>query len=146
MPKRPRENELDADTETSASKRLDRHQQTRKPNDPKDRRSSFQSYEPIRKRILQFLDTKSLLAMVRVSKEMRSTIYSHEWNINEKLWRFVDDPVEFRSLLGEHNGFISGSFAIQFFERVVWPESDLDLFLEHRSRWDLVFKHLHSQG
>jgi hypothetical protein len=32
--------------------------------------------------------------------------------------------------LGEHDALISGSFAIQFFDGVVWHESDLDIFVE----------------
>lgn len=32
--------------------------------------------------------------------------------------------------MGKHNALISGSFALQFFERVTWPKSDLDLFVE----------------
>ncbi|RYP70459.1 hypothetical protein DL769_004948 [Monosporascus sp. CRB-8-3] len=32
-------------------------------------------------------------------------------------------------MLGRSNALISGSFALQFFERVVWPESDLDIMI-----------------
>ena len=32
--------------------------------------------------------------------------------------------------MGKYGALISGSFAIQFFERVVWEESDLDIFVE----------------
>lgn len=31
--------------------------------------------------------------------------------------------------MGKHDALISGSFAIQFFERVMWKESDLDIFI-----------------
>ena len=42
----------------------------------------------------------------------------------------MDNPVNFRSELAKHQGLISGSFALQFFEGVVWPKSDLDIFIE----------------
>ena len=32
--------------------------------------------------------------------------------------------------MATHDALISGSFAIQFFERVNWNESDLDIFVE----------------
>ena len=32
--------------------------------------------------------------------------------------------------MAAHNALISGSFAIQFFERLHWNESDLDIFVE----------------
>ena len=32
--------------------------------------------------------------------------------------------------MGELNAIISGSFAVQFFERVTWPSSDLDLYVK----------------
>ncbi|RYP36499.1 hypothetical protein DL768_010932 [Monosporascus sp. mg162] len=33
-------------------------------------------------------------------------------------------------MLGRSNALISGSFALQFFERVMWPESDLDIVIQ----------------
>ena len=32
--------------------------------------------------------------------------------------------------MGKHGALLSGSFTIQFFERVMWQESDLDVFVE----------------
>lgn len=32
--------------------------------------------------------------------------------------------------MGQHDALISGSFALQFFERVLWKESDLDMFVQ----------------
>lgn len=40
------------------------------------------------------------------------------------------DPQSFRSQMGRHNALVSGSVALQFFERVVWKESDIDIFIE----------------
>lgn len=40
--------------------------------------------------------------------------------------------LRFRELQCATGMFISGSTAVQFFDRAVYPESDLDLYLEHR--------------
>lgn len=40
------------------------------------------------------------------------------------------DPIRLRSLLGKHDALISGSFVIQFFDGVLWKESDLDVYME----------------
>jgi hypothetical protein len=48
---------------------------------------------------------------------------------------FTDDQIlHFRHLQATTGMVISGSTALQFFERVLYPESDLDLYVEHRYR------------
>jgi len=53
-----------------------------------------------------------------------------QWNVDRGLNRFVQDPKGLRSQMGIHNALISGSFVVQFFDRVVWKEADLDVFVE----------------
>lgn len=71
-----------------------------------------------------------------------STHLKARWDINKKLRRFVTDPEELRSKLGEHDALISGSFVIQFFDGVVWPESDLDIFVENGKGASELGRHL----
>jgi hypothetical protein len=52
------------------------------------------------------------------------------WDINRALRRFLDNPLAFRTLLGETDALISGSFVLQFLEGVVWKNSDLDVFIQ----------------
>lgn len=52
------------------------------------------------------------------------------WNIDRDLQRFVREPRRFREQLGKCDGLISGSFALQFFEREYWEGSDLDIYVE----------------
>ena len=48
---------------------------------------------------------------------------------------FTDDQIlRFRHLQATTGVIISGSTALQFFERILYPESDLDLYVEHRYR------------
>lgn len=44
--------------------------------------------------------------------------------------------------MGKHDVLISGSFAIQFFERVTWKESDLDLYAQAGSSTEALHKYL----
>lgn len=61
---------------------------------------------------------------------MYQSLISAQWNVDRGLKRFVQDPKGLRSHMGIHNALISGSFAVQFFERVVWKDSDMDIFVE----------------
>jgi hypothetical protein len=63
-------------------------------------------------------------------------------DINAKLRHFVDNPTAVRSCLGHYNGLISGCFALQFFERAVWPKSDLDLFFEKANGYEEMIEYL----
>ncbi|KAH8801895.1 hypothetical protein DL96DRAFT_1823440 [Flagelloscypha sp. PMI_526] len=53
---------------------------------------------------------------------------------------FVDDQqiVELRRIQAVTNFVVSGSAAVQFFERVDYPNSDLDLYVEERHRSGLI--------
>lgn len=84
---------------------------------------------PIRRHLMQYLDTRDILKLYRTSWAIRLDIKANEWNVNHRLARFFKDPTAFRSHLGRANALISGSFALQFFERVTWPESDLDIMI-----------------
>jgi hypothetical protein len=52
------------------------------------------------------------------------------WNINRRLGRFVRDPCKFRSAIAHHDALVSGSFAIQFFDDVLFNGSDLDAYIQ----------------
>jgi hypothetical protein len=96
-------------------------------------------FEPVREQLMASIDgPKTVFMLASTCRAIRSSIYAHEWDINTKLKRFVDDPVAFRNQLGD-KGLISGSFALQFFERVTWKESDLDIFMNigggHTDMW-----------
>lgn len=55
---------------------------------------------------------------------------SVDWDINKRLRRFVKTPETLRSIMGSYKTLIAGSLVIQFFERVTWDESDLDIYIE----------------
>lgn len=64
----------------------------------------------------------------RVAQDAVSNFSSRAFNINRHLLRFFSNPVDFRSLQARTGTLISGSNALQFFDRTFYPESDLDLY------------------
>ncbi|KAI1495688.1 hypothetical protein F5X99DRAFT_109338 [Biscogniauxia marginata] len=97
---------------------------------------------PIRERIACCLETRDVLRLCQTSWAMRQDIKANEWDINAKLGRFIKNPTGFRSQLGRSNALISGSFALQFFERVVWPEADLDIMVQDGTNLEGLAKFL----
>jgi hypothetical protein len=64
----------------------------------------------------------------RLARSATSSFHRRAFNINRHLSRFVSDPLSFRSLQARTATLISGSNALQFFDRTFYPESDLDLY------------------
>ena len=83
--------------------------------------------------IVPIADLVSLTRTCRQLNSLYQRALPKQWDVNKRLKRFVQDPQGFRSQMATHNALISGSFAIQFFERVTWNESDLDIFVENKN-------------
>jgi hypothetical protein len=50
------------------------------------------------------------------------------FNVDRHLSRFFEHPREFRALQARTGTLVSGSDALQFFERKRWPGADLDMY------------------
>lgn len=59
------------------------------------------------------------------------------FNLHRRLSFYFNDPVAFRLLQSRTGTVISGSFAVQFFRRVRWKGSDLDLYLPKAARQEV---------
>lgn len=81
----------------------------------------------------------------RTAKRAVDDYISRVYNIERQLSRFFSDPVSFRQLQLETGVVISGSMALQFLDRTVYKESDLDLYVigEHAKT---VYKWLEDAG
>lgn len=101
-------------------------------------------YAPVRESLMWALDKQTLLRLSRTSKGVRGLIYGDGtlWNINARLERFFDSPDEFRARQRQNDALISGSFALQFFEHVTWPGSDLDMYVETGDRMESMHNYL----
>lgn len=111
---------------------------------------SRDSHYPIFSCLCDHLSIGDILALSRTCKKL-SGIYEYltpmRWNVDKQLQRFVNDPAGLRSKMGELNILISGSFAIQFFERVTWPSSDLDMYVRDGKGADALRAYLvNSEG
>ena len=85
---------------------------------------------PARTAFARCLSAADLIQLADTCHFARDAFYKSPRNINSKLRAFLAQPIAFRSRLAQCNALISGSFALQFFEGVIWPESDLDIFVE----------------
>lgn len=59
------------------------------------------------------------------------------YSIERIISRFFDDPLDFRKLQARTSTIISGSSALQFFDRSFYPSSDLDLYAHRRYRREI---------
>ncbi|KAF7910244.1 uncharacterized protein EAE98_012199 [Botrytis deweyae] len=87
---------------------------------------------PIFDNICTHLDPNEILLLRATTKQLSplfESLFKTQWNVNLQLKRFIEDPITFRSKLATYNALISGSFALQFFERRFWQESDLDIYV-----------------
>ena len=77
------------------------------------------------------LGTSGLISLSEIIVENRDNMTQY-WDVDRVLNRFISDPTAFRSQMAKYNILVAGSLALQFFERVCWPESDMDVFLEEK--------------
>ncbi|KAI0337047.1 hypothetical protein BDW22DRAFT_1364549 [Trametopsis cervina] len=86
----------------------------------------------IRDRVFVYCTPGTLIILSRVCRTLRTDVdryFEHALDINAHLSRFFDNPRAFRSLQARTGTLISGSNALQFFERTVYEGSDLDLYV-----------------
>lgn len=97
-------------------------------------------YYPIQQILYELLDIQNIINLTRTSKKLES-LYRHlvplQWNLEKRLQRFVKKPRDFRLKLGISDGLISGTFALQFFERAVSSNSVLGCCLAFISGFDV---------
>jgi len=90
----------------------------------------------IQETLFLHLTPLEFLRFARTCRLVHSIVNSYikrSFNINRFLTRFFSDPVAFRSLQARTGTLISGSSALQFFDRTFYPESDLDLYVPKQS-------------
>ena len=82
--------------------------------------------------ICSCLDIQSIIALTRTCKSL-TWLYKELvpllWDANRSLKRYVKNPKGLRSQLALADALISGSFVIQFLDRVEYPDADLDIFV-----------------
>ncbi|PPQ65617.1 hypothetical protein CVT26_000559 [Gymnopilus dilepis] len=90
--------------------------------------------------VLAELDILSLLRFSRSSTCLRSIYFCYKetaWDPVKSYQRWFNHPAAFRRLLRRTNAVISGSFALQFFDRSYYPDSDMDIYLRCAGAMDV---------
>jgi len=77
--------------------------------------------------LLPIVDIINLTKTCKVFSNLYGSLIPSQWNVEKRLSHFVRDVISFRCQMASTNALISGSFALQFFHRVYWPASDLDI-------------------
>ncbi|KAI0349679.1 hypothetical protein OH77DRAFT_1490395 [Trametes cingulata] len=94
-----------------------------------DRRICASLFSHVSARTLLRLDRLCRLAHSAVGTYMKAA-----FDVNTLLARFFSDPLGFRVLQAHTGTLVSGSSALQFFDRTFYPASDLDLYVYPRHR------------
>lgn len=91
--------------------------------------------------IFTFLTPLEILLFSRTCRFSQDIVHGYiksAFNIDRLLARFFSDPLAFRALQARTGTLISGSFALQFFARTFYPDSDLDLYIPKDWLLDVV--------
>ncbi|KAI0367239.1 hypothetical protein BV20DRAFT_1037878 [Pilatotrama ljubarskyi] len=100
-------------------------------------------------RILDNCSPQNIFRLSRVRRQARHAVQDYTervFNVNTRLSRFFRDPLAFRSLQACTATVISGSFALQFFDRSYFAGSDLDLYVHPDTAVLHVGEYLQSEG
>ncbi|KAJ7178785.1 hypothetical protein C8R43DRAFT_942385 [Mycena crocata] len=89
--------------------------------------------EPLLLRILSFWTVQDIIASDTLSSIFHDIVRYYRtrtWNpdVFFRYW-FIDHPSSFRNMLKHCGAIVSGSQMIQFFDRVTYFDSDMDIFL-----------------
>lgn len=92
--------------------------------------------------LLDNLSTADIFRFGRASKSARHTLQSYlrrRYKLHQVLSRFFteDQTEELRTLMSRTSMIISGSVALQFLDRTIYPDSDLDLYAPLKNAWHI---------
>ncbi|KAF7340793.1 NADPH-dependent methylglyoxal reductase GRE2 [Mycena sanguinolenta] len=82
------------------------------------------------------IPTRELVRLMQTCCRIYGLVKDRCFNVDHLLIPFFGDAAkanQFRELQRQTQTVISGSTALQFFNRLTWPDSDLDLYVPHAS-------------
>ncbi|KAK7028455.1 hypothetical protein R3P38DRAFT_927432 [Favolaschia claudopus] len=82
--------------------------------------------------LFSLLDTRELVRLMSTSRRIRSLTHEICFDISRLLRRFFgsrENVEQFRRMQQQTGTIISGSMGLQFFNRLTWEDSDLDLYV-----------------
>jgi hypothetical protein len=103
-------------------------------------------FPPIFDALTSHLSIRNIIALTRTCRTLQplyqKMVSNGAWDINNRLKKFVKDPLGFRKRLAELDGIISGGFALQFLDRVDWEGSDLDVCVQMGEKADVFCRYI----
>ena len=82
--------------------------------------------------LFDFCSVVVLVQLLKTSHRLRNAVKAYiakAFTVDRVISRYFDDPLSFRSMQASTATIISGSAALQFFDRSFYPSSDLDLYV-----------------
>lgn len=82
--------------------------------------------------IFDACSAKALVLLLRTCQTIHSSVKNYlkrAYNVERVLRRYFSDPMAFRYLQACTGALVSGSTALQFFDRSFYPESDLNVYV-----------------
>ncbi|KAH9918719.1 uncharacterized protein BXZ73DRAFT_52754 [Epithele typhae] len=104
---------------------------------------------PVYDGIFSCCTTLSLVRLSATSCEIRAAVVEHRqraFNVDKRLRRFFADPRAFRALMARTGMLVSGSFALQLFDRTIYPSADLDCYVYADGKVVDIAAHLVREG
>jgi hypothetical protein len=98
-------------------------------------------YYPIATLLCSMFDPVTIVRLRRTCKALSrwyDWALGYGWNVERRLSMFFTFPREFREEMRKQDALISGSVALQFFDRVRWETSDLDVFVREHGQADAL--------
>ena len=106
------------------------------------------THYPIFSTFCGYLSISEIVSLTRTCKKL-SGLYRYllplQWDVNEALRPFFDDPQCFRSQIAKCDALLIGQFAAQYFEKIVTESRRLDIVVQ-RDRVPLLNSYLSEEA
>ncbi|KAI9026223.1 hypothetical protein DFJ74DRAFT_766588 [Hyaloraphidium curvatum] len=104
---------------------------------------------PVQDALFPRLPPDALFRLARASKLMHAVVSAYAvraFDPDPAIARFFADPARFRRVLGKARAAVSGSFPLQILGRVMYPGSDMDIYVHASGAVDLCAFMLAEEG
>ncbi|KAI0022365.1 hypothetical protein F4780DRAFT_194095 [Xylariomycetidae sp. FL0641] len=88
------------------------------------------SLYPVKQALLAQLEVKDRVILAQTSREINQALRP---DVNARLSRYFEDPLQFRTLSGRCNALVFGGFVLQCLCTCSWPDDNLDIMVDD---WD----------
>lgn len=106
---------------------------------------NLESRSPILSKFCGYLPIAEIVSLTQTCRKL-SGLYQYllpiQWDVDEALRRYVDDPQGFRSQMAKYDALIDGTFVTQYFERVIWKWQPLIVSIQQGLGPELFSKYL----